>query len=55
MPGIDGDLLAHALAGDDEQRLHQVARRELGLADQVAQRLGAAQPAHAGGGKAHLA
>ena len=25
-PGIDGDLLAHALAGDDEQRLDQVAR-----------------------------
>ena len=46
-------LLAHALAGDDEQRLHEVLRGQIRLAHQVAQCLRAPQAAHAGGGKAH--
>ena len=53
MPGIDGDLLAHSLAGDDEGGLDQVRGRELGLADEAAQGVGAPQAAHAGGGKGH--
>ena len=39
-PGIDATSLADALAGDHEERLDQVRRRQLGLADQVARRLG---------------
>ena len=47
------DVLADALAGDDEQRLDQVRGRQVGLADQVAQRLGAPQAAQACGGERH--
>ena len=47
------DLLADPLAGDDEGGLDQVLRGELGLADEAAQGLGAAQAAHACGGKCH--
>ena len=50
-----GNLLAHAFAGNHEQRLDQVRRRYVGLADQVAERLRAAQPPHPRGGKAHRA
>ena len=46
-------LLAHALAGDDEQRLHEVLCGEIRLAHQVAQYLRAPHAPHAGGGKAH--
>ena len=45
------DLLADALAGDDEGGLDQVGRGELGLADEAAQGLGPAQAAQAGAGK----
>ena len=52
-PGHRGHRLAHPLAGDDEQGLHEVARRELRLAHELAQGLRSPQPPHAGGGKAH--
>ncbi len=47
------DLLADALAGDDEGGLDQVRRGQLGLADEAAQGLVAAQAAQAGGGERH--
>ena len=47
------DLFADLLAGDDEGGHDQVGRRELGLADERAEGVGAAQAAHAGGGEGH--
>ena len=48
-----GHLVAHALAGDHEQRLHEVLGGEIRLAYQVAQCLRAPRAPHAGGRKAH--
>ena len=53
MPGIDSTVFADVLAGDDEERLDQVRRGELGLADETAQDLGASQTAKTGRGKRH--
>ena len=47
------DALADTLAGDHEEWLDQLRRRELGLADEAAQGLGPAQAAQAGSGKSH--
>ena len=46
-PGHRGDRAAHALAGDDEERVDEVVGRERRLADEVAQRGRAPQPARA--------
>ena len=48
-----GDRRAAAAAVDDEHRVDEVARRELGLAHEVADAGGRAQPAQAGGGEGH--
>ena len=45
--------LADPLPGDDEERLDQLRGREVGLADQIAQRGLGAEPAKAGRGKGH--
>ena len=48
------DRLADVLAGDDEQRLDQVPRRQLGLANQVAEGLRSPQAPHARSGESSL-
>ena len=49
--GHRGDRRAPLQPVLDEQRQHEVRRRQRGLAHEVAQRAGAAQAAQAGGGK----
>ena len=48
------DGLADVLAGDHEQRLDEVARRQLGLAHQVTNRARAAKAPQARSGEAHV-
>src|SRR5207249_290534 len=51
--GHRGHLLAHALAGDDKQRLDEVGWAQLCLAHEVAKRLGTTQATHSCSRKAH--
>ena len=46
--GHRGDFLPDAFAGADEQRQDEVARRQLGLADQLADERVVAEPARPG-------
>ena len=55
IPGIEVDRLAHTLAGDDEEGLDEVPRRELRLAHEVAEGLRPPQAPHARSGEAHHA
>ena len=47
MPGIEAIGSRTPSPGGDEERLHEMVGRQVGLADQVAERLGAAQAAQA--------
>ena len=53
LAGERRDRAVDARAGDDEQRLHEIGRRDARLAHEATQPLGPSQAAHANSGKAH--